>query len=182
MPRVPVLGRRSNRPAKVSTYLLKESESRMLVRVLPFAAASLVVVAMCVSFSSPAAAGFHLCNRTSEKVHAAIGYSGGGDITTEGWWNLAPQECVTPISANLGASTNYYVYAYTASEHWSDNSSSTDHSFCIDPTNAFTLYNARSACGYERRYFRYVDTEGSTNCDDLFGCDNVADYTYNFNP
>ena len=111
-----------------------------------------------------------------------IGYSADNDVTTRGWWNIDAGSCATPIGYDLGTWTNYYVYAYSSSETWADSSSNSNHWLCVDPQNAFTLYNARSYCSYEHRYFRYIDSENPNSSDCDFVCPNYSDFTYNLTP
>ena len=77
---------------------------------MAFASASTALVVMAAS--APAAmADLKLCNRTDSKVGVALGYK---DIqqgwTSEGWWNVAPSNCVKLKEGPLNA-RYYYVYA-----------------------------------------------------------------------
>ncbi|MEL7116501.1 MAG: DUF1036 domain-containing protein [Pseudomonadota bacterium] len=53
-------------------------------------------------------AGFEFCNETAHVQAISIGYNGTEGWTSEGWWNIEPDECVAPITAALTGSYYYY--------------------------------------------------------------------------
>ncbi|UWQ29974.1 DUF1036 domain-containing protein [Leisingera sp. M523] len=38
--------------------------------------------------ASPAVAGLEICNNGGQSLSLVIGYFGGGDWVSEGWWNM----------------------------------------------------------------------------------------------
>jgi uncharacterized membrane protein len=58
-----------------------------------------------------AEAGFEVCNKSNERASVSIGYKDDGfGWTSEGWWPVAPGECVDIIKGDL-KSRYYYIYA-----------------------------------------------------------------------
>ena len=55
-----------------------------------------------------AQAGLEICNKTDLLQSVAIGYKGETDWTSEGWWNIKPGECATPVPGKL--EKRYYYY------------------------------------------------------------------------
>lgn len=103
---------------------------------------------------SPALAYLKLCNESGEKVWATIAYydSSYQYYISEGWWSIEPEGCKTVLSYDL-KDRYYYVYGHSSNLTWSG-----DYSFCVDPDNPFTLYNAGERCSGEWRKFRKFDT------------------------
>ena len=62
--------------------------TKCAARVMAGVAVALLTVLGTISFASPAAADFRLCNNTASRVGIAIGYKDANGWTTEGWWNL----------------------------------------------------------------------------------------------
>jgi len=56
--------------------------------------------------------GFEICNRSPYGVWAAIGVPEGSNVTTKGWYEIKPAQCIKPITDRL-ASNALYVYAET---------------------------------------------------------------------
>src|SRR4051812_16727498 len=66
-----------------------------------------------VLWMSMAAAELKVCNQTLNLYNVAIGTVGeGGSFTTEGWWTLSANDCVSPIKDKL---TSRYVYVFATS-------------------------------------------------------------------
>lgn len=56
--------------------------------------------------------GFEICNRSTFGVWTAIGVPEGQNITTKGWYEVKPNQCIKPITERL-SSNAIYVYAET---------------------------------------------------------------------
>ena len=102
-----------------------------------------------------AAADLKLCNASSSRIGAAIGYQDPRGWTTEGWWNISSQTCETLLKGAL-PSRFIYVYAvdYDRGGEWSGSSfmCTNDKSFAIrDVTEC-------QRRGYKRTGFFEVDT------------------------
>ncbi len=102
-----------------------------------------------------ATAGFRVCNTTTSRVGVAIGYIDGEVWTTEGWWNIAANDCSTIISGPL-ESRYYYLYAVDADRGgaWTGNS------FMCTRDLMFTIRGIEDcvARGYDRSGFVEIDT------------------------
>ena len=107
-----------------------------------------------VSFVSPAAADFRLCNNTSSRVSVALAYTDGQAWVSEGWWNLKSTDCSILLR---GALTAQFYYVYAMDEHggeWKGKAfmCTSDREFKID---------GRQDCyvrGFDRTGFFEVDT------------------------
>ncbi len=101
-----------------------------------------------------------LCNMTSSRIGAAIGYKDPEGWVSEGWWNVAAQDCKILINGALSARF-YYVHAvdYDRGGEWGG-----EASMCIKE-KAFTIrgVNNCSERGYDEKSFFEVDTEEETN-------------------
>lgn len=64
-----------------------------------------------VLLAGPAAAKVTVCDRYSAKVFAAIGYVINGDTETQGWWPVAPGQCVVVDAGPIGSP--FYVMTRT---------------------------------------------------------------------
>ncbi len=56
--------------------------------------------------------GFEVCNRSSYGIWAAIGIPDGQNVTTKGWYEVKPAQCIKPIAERLSTSA-IYLYAET---------------------------------------------------------------------
>jgi uncharacterized membrane protein len=56
--------------------------------------------------------GFEVCNRSAYGVWAAVGVPTGGAVTTKGWYEIRPDQCIKPIIERL-SSSSVYLYAET---------------------------------------------------------------------
>lgn len=89
----------------------------------------------------PAIAGLHICNKTDNKLYVAVAVMSGDcymdwcHSDVQGWWNIEPGDCKTPIGYALDTSgdTDYYYYAEDANGGtWTGGLS-----LCVDPKDAF---------------------------------------------
>lgn len=123
----------------------------------------------------PALAGLHICNKTQHRVYVAVG-TVYGDCQTEdctmhsqGWWNIDPGGCKTPIGDTLDTSGDTYYYYYAEDSNgatWTG-----PMSFCIDSENKFDYGDGeQSNCAGTHKSFRHIDIGGS------------ADYTLSLTP
>lgn len=126
------------------------------------AATSMVVLAIVASATvltpRSAAAQLRVCNKTSERVSIAVAYSKDDRLTSRGWFNAEPSECVTVVGGAL-QSRYYYVRAEgSRGNEWGD-----DYSFCT-LQSAYEV-PARGSCAgseYRRANFFIVDTGDRT--------------------
>jgi uncharacterized membrane protein len=104
---------------------------------------------------SPAAAAFHICNRTALAVRTAIGRFDGTDWSSEGWWTIAPRRCADILTGPLQGRF-YYLYASDGRAGiWEGKTR-----FCVAPDKRFKSAG-RGDCasrGLDRRGFFEVDT------------------------
>jgi uncharacterized membrane protein len=102
-----------------------------------------------------AMAGFRVCNTTTSRVGVAVGYIDGDVWTTEGWWNIAANDCSTIISGPL-ETRYYYLYAVDADRGgaWTGNS------YMCTRDLMFTIRGIEDcvARGYDRSGFVEIDT------------------------
>lgn len=104
---------------------------------------------------SSARAEFRVCNETEHSLALAVGHSNGLQWISEGWWNIAAQECAVVLEGALRA-RYYYLHAlhYEIGGGWTG-----DRYFCT-AERSFTI-NGRKTCedrGYVRSGFFEVDT------------------------
>jgi len=101
-----------------------------------------------------------LCNMTSSRIGAAIGYKDSDGWVSEGWWNVAAQDCEIIIQGALSARF-YYVHSvdYDRGGAWGG-----EASMCTQE-KAFTIRGVHDCAerGYEEKNFFEVDTEEETN-------------------
>ena len=64
-----------------------------------FAAA--FATAILAGFSVPAKADLQLCNLTPSRVGVALGYADQQGWASEGWWNIAANQCETLLKGPL---------------------------------------------------------------------------------
>ncbi len=105
-------------------------------------------------FFSSAMAAFTLCNKTKADVRVALGRFDGKAWTSEGWWNVRPAQCATPLNGPLQARF-YYFYATDGAGTWEGKTN-----FCVAPAKRFNA-ETRADCarrGFDRRGFLEVDT------------------------
>jgi uncharacterized membrane protein len=118
-------------------------------------AATITVVLVSLSSSTPARADFRLCNNTGSRVGIALGYKDAEGWTTEGWWNVPSRTCETLLRGALVA-RYYYIYAvdYDRGGEWSG------HAYMCSREKEFTIRGIGNclARGYDRTGFFEVDT------------------------
>lgn len=102
----------------------------------------------------PALAGLEICNGTDLRQSVAVGHMVEGEWTSEGWWNLDPGQCATPVGGDL-ANRYYYYRAEARGVAFADEGVF----FCTDD-GAFTIAGQGDcgARGYARAGFRKIDT------------------------
>lgn len=112
---------------------------------------------------APAVAGLHVCNKTENKVYVSVAtlwgdcYMDWCHERVQGWWNIDPGDCKTPIGASLDTSgdTDYYYYAEDSQgATWTG-----DLSLCVDPNNAFDYGDSEAdSCDSTHRRFKPIRT------------------------
>ena len=105
--------------------------------------------------AAPALADLELCNKTSSRVGVALGYKDAEGWASEGWWNIAPNDCETLLPGPLIA-RYYYVFAvdYDKGGSWGGNS------FLCTRDKLFTIRGIKDCetRGYQKSGFFEVDT------------------------
>lgn len=107
-----------------------------------------------------AQAGLTICNDSDASQDVSIGYKGEEDWTSEGWWIIEPNECATPIGADL-TRRYYYLRAEKAGGAFKGE----EYYFCTS-SEAYTIVGDTDCQerGYEREDFIEIDT-GETGTD-----------------
>ncbi|CUH87227.1 putative integral membrane protein [Phaeobacter sp. CECT 5382] len=115
---------------------------------------------------NPAWADLEICNDTYDSQSVAIGYKLDGGWVSEGWWQLEPEACVSPI---LGPLKFRFYYYLAQGDGWKF-----DHdrvSFCTQ-ADVFTI-RGDGGCeqrGYDRSYFAKIDVgKGAAGYTQLVG-------------
>ena len=104
-----------------------------------------------------ASAGLEICNETSVKHTVAVGYKDGEDWVSEGWWNISPGSCATPLQDDLKSRFYYYRTVASGRDFQDDNIA-----FCtVDKVFTIVGDDDCTARGYEQSLFAKIDT-GST--------------------
>jgi uncharacterized membrane protein len=118
--------------------------------------ASMVMACALGLFVAPgiARAGLEICNDTQARQTVAIGYKQGDDWVSEGWWNIDPGACSTPVSGDL---KNRYYYYLSKSSGWEFMDGNI--AFCTE-SDVFTIVGDQDCAqrGYEKSLFRKIDT------------------------
>jgi len=108
------------------------------------------------AFMPAAKADLTLCNMTTSRIGVAIGYKNPDGWVSEGWWNIAAQNCEVLLKGDLIARF-YYVHAvdYDRGGEWSG-----DDFMCTDDKE-FTIRGVGDCAGrgYKRTGFFEVDTQ-----------------------
>jgi len=129
------------------------SSDRSRIRLILSASALLFALS---AFAPPAQADLKLCNMTSSRIGVAIGYKEPQGWVSEGWWNVAAQDCEVLLKGVLIARF-YYVHAvdYDRGGEWSG-----DDFMCTDDKE-FTIRGVHDCAkrGYKRTGFFEVDTK-----------------------
>ncbi|MEP2715260.1 DUF1036 domain-containing protein [Pseudophaeobacter sp.] len=107
-----------------------------------------------VWLAGPVWAGLEICNDTDASHNIAVAYKQDGRWVSEGWWNLSPAACITPLPDDL----KYRFYYYRAtSPGWSFRDDQL--AFCTKP-GIFSIvgdYDCQRR-GYGTDYFAKIDT------------------------
>lgn len=138
------------------------TDNRTATSFLRRTASSIVVLAIAAGASlltpRSAAAQLRVCNKTSERVSIAVAYTKDDRLTSRGWFNADPSECVTVVGGPL-QNRYYYVRAEgSRGNEWGD-----DYTFCT-LQSAYEV-PARGSCtgsDYRRANFFIVDTGDRT--------------------
>ncbi len=100
---------------------------------------------------------FRICNKTTGRIGLAVGVQEGPIRITQGWFNVKPNSCETPVRDDLKKGP-YFLYAidYDRGGEWSGAEllCVSDREFYIE--SAVDCY----ARGYDRAGFRIIDTKG----------------------
>lgn len=104
--------------------------------------------------ASPALADFNVCNESAYDASVAIGYKDGENWTSEGWWNIGPGDCASPVKGDL--KQRYYYVRVTSDDV---DYPTEDYAFCTTP-KVFTIVGDENctARGYDKAFFVEVDT------------------------
>lgn len=116
-------------------------------------------VVLCAT-SGAAFADFRICNRTSARIGLAIGVKEGPIFITQGWFNMKPNACDTPIKDDLKPGP-YYIYGidYDRGGEWTG-----AQLLCVGDREFYVEGSADCyARGYERAGFRRIETKGQKN-------------------
>ncbi len=98
--------------------------------------------------------GLRICNDTTFTQAVSIGYEGDEGWTSEGWWNLKPDDCTTVIGGAL-KKRYYYYRAEIDGGEFNEGS----YYFCTTPQE-YTIIGDTDceARGYDRENFAEIDT------------------------
>lgn len=123
----------------------------------PFARAVAGAVLMAPLLPAVAQAGLEVCNQTNVNRWLAVGYMDDTNETwtSEGWWELEPGSCVTPIEGDL-TRQHYYYRAEDPNEQFEGDP---DYTFCT-VNDAFTIVGDQDceSRDYKTTAFLEVDT------------------------
>jgi uncharacterized membrane protein len=109
-----------------------------------------------------AEAAFKVCNQSIALYNVAIGAEIGRKFSTEGWWTLPANSCVTPIKEDLDALKLRYVYIY-ATTVTGESAFAGNWDMCVD-TRRFKIDKIPDQpwnCwvrGFEQAKFKEIDT------------------------
>lgn len=112
--------------------------------------------AAALAWAAPATAELSFCNDTGISASIAIGYLGGDQWTSEGWWNAGAGECVTVVDAPAPQAFYYWHAVNENGEFVSE-----DYYFCaVD--DVFTIIGDSdcAARGHDRISFNEVQIGG----------------------
>ncbi|MEM6579347.1 MAG: DUF1036 domain-containing protein [Pseudomonadota bacterium] len=113
-----------------------------------------LISAALTCLAAPALAGLEVCNSTDEEQSVAIGHLVDGTWTSEGWWNIAAQDCADVLSEPL--QNRYYYYR---AEIPGGVFEGEGYTFCIID-DVFTIpgQDDCEARGYQSAAFSVIDT------------------------
>jgi len=145
------------------TALLSEIKAARRVRMASVGAflGALVLIAAVSIWSSSASAELKVCNQTLSLYNVAVGTEKEGAFQTEGWWTLAANDCVSPITDDL---VSRYVYVL-ATNIYGDDALTGGTSMCIDRHKHFVIAGTDNCWlrGYEEARFKEVDTHSASS-------------------
>ncbi len=78
---------------------------RFLFTVLPAA----LTLWLALLLPGAALAQFAVCNQSYDVVNVAVGQDVGGQMQTDGWWTVGPNQCANVVKDELGSR---YIYIY----------------------------------------------------------------------
>ena len=104
--------------------------------------------------ASTANAALVICNDTDRTQAVSIGYKGAADWTSEGWWNIEPGDCATPLGDDLTQRYYYFRAEADAGPFIGGN-----YFFCTT-TTAYEIVGDTEceARGYDKEDFQEIDT------------------------
>jgi len=110
--------------------------------------------AVTVGIPCAANAELEVCNDTEVRQTVAIGYKGQDDWVSEGWWNIQPGDCATPVKGDL---TRRYYYIMSKASGWVFDDENIV--FCTT-SDAFTIVGDDDceARGHRKDRFAKIDT------------------------
>lgn len=151
---------------------LRRQLRRMASQWLPLVLGSGGLSIPWLTLPSPAEAQLTICSRKINRhLNVAIGYTKDGQWVSEGWWKIAPSDCITPVQGDLRV-RYFYIRGveWNTGKTWAQN-----YSFCTDPS-AFTIYGDEDceSRGYQRENFFQYDCEGKNYCNITFWPDKVS--------
>ena len=109
----------------------------------------------------PAHAALNVCNHTAKPTRVAVGRFDGTAWLSEGWWVIAPKNCVAVVPGRLKA-RYYYLYAVDGGAGSWDGA----HKFCVGIGDGKFQSRIRSHCaarGMDSKGFFAVDTRSASN-------------------
>jgi uncharacterized membrane protein len=108
-----------------------------------------------------ATAEFKVCNQTLGLYNIAIGIVKDDGPHTEGWWTVAANDCVSPISDDL---TDRFIYVL-AINIYGDDAFRGDKEMCIDRHAHFQITGADDCwlSGKEPAKFKEIDTHSASS-------------------
>ena len=116
--------------------------------------APLAGIATLALWPMAAHAGLEICNDTDKEQSVAIAHLLDGTWTSEGWWNIQPDDCAMPLDGDL-KNRYYYYRAEAAGDTFEDEGIY----FCTE-SEAFTI-EGQGDCdsrGHGEDGFRKIDT------------------------
>ncbi|MDJ0824786.1 MAG: DUF1036 domain-containing protein [Rhodobacter sp.] len=114
----------------------------------------LILAAAVAGAGTAVKAELQICNDTGQTQSVSIGYKGDDDWTSEGWWNIAPGDCATPVTGDLKKRYYYYRAEVDGGDFEGEN-----YFFCTT-TEEYTIVGD-TECedrGYDRESFTEIDT------------------------
>ncbi|MCG6901209.1 MAG: DUF1036 domain-containing protein [Rhodobacter sp.] len=119
----------------------------------PTATTAPTTAAPAASLTPPPGEGLKICNDTTDIQSVSVGYEGAEGWTSEGWWNIDPQDCSTILSGALQKQYYYYRAEVDGGSFDGEN-----YTFCTTP-EAYTIVGDTDceARGYDQETFREIN-------------------------